>query len=171
MPLYPIDCECGSIEGWSRRKLPPDATEVECFECDRVVPIGTLKASQLARVTGFGAPRTVPGLSGEFHSFGEIERAAAAVGGYVESDEEKKARRLEAKKASVEYAESIGYGSRQEYLEARKARGTQMVAEAREKMIERKREKYGSAFVQEEIGGVDSYKWRTGLQSDSRPTE
>ena len=90
MPLYPIDCECGSIEGWSRRKLPSDATEVECFECDRVVPIGTLKASQLARVTGFGAPRTVPGLSGEFHSFGEIERAAAAVGGYVESDEEKK---------------------------------------------------------------------------------
>jgi hypothetical protein len=43
-----------------------------------------------------------------------------------------------------------------------------MVADAREKLIDRKKDKYGADFVDEAIGGVASDKWRSGLQSSTR---
>lgn len=65
MPLYPIDCPCGSIEGWSRKPLPSDATEVECFECDNVVPIGKWKNCQMPAVHGLNYMDE--GLKGRYH--------------------------------------------------------------------------------------------------------
>jgi len=52
MPLYPVNCPCGSEEGWSRRPIEPNTTEVECFSCPRVVPIVAMQAHQLAKVHG-----------------------------------------------------------------------------------------------------------------------
>ena len=179
MPLYDIECpECGigtRLVSLGARKLAGcgrDQAPCRCGAVARIIPCAPA-------VHVFGSQVAVKGLKGEFSSFREVEKAAAAQGMRIETEEEKedraemiimpesRDRQEDTARESVEYAESMGFGSKKEYLEARKSRGAQMVADARAKYLERQEDKYGSDHV-EGIGGVDSNKWRAGLNSDTR---
>lgn len=167
MPLYDIECpECGigtRLVSLGARKLAGcgrDQAPCRCGAVARIIPCAPA-------VHVFGSQVAVKGLKGEFSSFREVEKAAAAQGMRIETEEEKEDRQEDTARESVEYAESMGFGSKKEYLEARKSRGAQMVADARAKYLERQEDKYGSDHV-EGIGGVDSNKWRAGLNSDTR---
>ncbi len=144
MPFYDIRCpNCGEHEVFSQRSV---VGEVPCSECGTPSPKVFRKT---AKVSTFSTEKDVPGLGKGFKTWREVESAADRKGMRIMEDSEMVPHREAAKQESADYAKQLGFGSRQEYVEARKARGSEMVAEARAKKLDRAVRKYGSAIRQE----------------------
>lgn len=159
MPTFNVKCpDCGNLDDVfvtpaTRRTAGCVAGETVC-SCGKVVPIRWHGAP--LKVSTFSSGRDVPGLGKDFKSWREVEKAADAKGKRIMEDSEKRAYREEGTKDSAEYAQQLGYGSRQEYAEARKKNRGEMVATAKAKKMDRAVRKYGSGIRQDvETGQAD----------------
>lgn len=152
MPLYPIDCPCGSDEGWSRKALPSDATEVECFECDRVNPITTIKSHQLAAIHGLtwntegSKGRYVKQAGRYFSSRKELEAWADKKGMELVSNTDSRWRavREENREHADKDAKAEGFRDAEDRRAQIKENSREFRLQAAEKVIDRYTEEHGS---------------------------
>lgn len=156
MPMFNVRCPtCGDLDdvfaSGSRRVASgctKDETLCSCGGKARIRWHGAPVA-----VSAFSTPKDVPGLGRGFQTWKEIERAADKKGKRIVEGSEMKVHREAAREDSASYAKDLGVGSRQEYAEARKKGGTEMVRRAKERKMERAVRKYGGSIRQEADSG------------------
>lgn len=166
MPIYDTVChECEAL--WDdvvcSMLKRAELGGIPCPHCERPCDV-SWHNQQAPGVLATSTPFTVDGLKGEFTSYREVERQAAAKGMRIMEGDEKDAVRDSNRQASAEYAKEIGFSSKGAFVEARKTRGGEMVHKARQKYVEQQRHRYGAGY---DLGAKDKKWGSSGLRQES----
>lgn len=148
MPRYDTvchDCEACWDDVFVSLSKREELGGIPCPECGKACPV-SWHNKRAPGVLATSSSITVPGLKGEFSSYREVEKAADKLGKRIMEGDEKEAVRESNREASAAYARELGYGSKEEYGEARRKEGTTMVHQAREKYVEQQRQRYGAGY-------------------------
>jgi len=118
---------------------------IPCPECEEPCPV-SWHNRRAPGVLAASSGLQVQGLPGTYSSYREVEKAADKLGKRILEGDEKDAVRESNREASAAYAKQLGVGSKEEYGEARKKGGSDMVRTARQKYVEKQRRKYGEGY-------------------------
>lgn len=167
MPTHDIVCyECEAL--WDdvvcSFKKRAELGGIPCPHCKRPCDV-SWHNNQSPSVLVSGVPFQVAGIVGEFSSYHELEKAADSQGKRIMESDEKAAVQDANRQASADYAKALGYSSKETYGEARKTAGETMVHRARQKYVERQRQRYGEGYDL----STKSRKWRpAGLNQTAK---